>query len=415
MAHVDKGFAINLMFAIFLCICAFVLLMSIINAATSKPKSRSKDRQYSSDNFEVRPSQRSYSSSSSSDTASVSVRLSPRYSSSDRIGDNYSTGEVKVVGGYYRDYDAKHYMNTQLFIGHHVFLRPEPKNEYDRNAVMIISSNGFHIGYLPKSVAPRYKSRLLSEDLMGVVSKSVDRCCEFCITIEHLSDTSERDKAFAEYDDRKRKLDEIYYVDEKRLELDFFDKMNLAFRKYNKREYDAAESIIKPFFKYKIQNSQCYQMQINIFHARKDYESEEKLIDEFLSLDSTSEIYRLPMKRRKYHILRQMGVIVDDTQIQTEKVGVETTSLELDAYAVVEDILRDVVDPGRIDYRDSKTLFAINLDDNRNKPICKLFLNNPNKMFIGLVEDKVVKYPISSVDDIKQYSAQLKEQVIKYL
>lgn len=404
---------------VFIFFVGFVILLVFIVCLTSNENSSKKRKRRPSDDFVVSgsssytPTHRSYSSSS--DTASVSIRLSPRYNSSDRIGDNYSAGEIKVVGGYYRDYDAKHYMNTQLFIGHHVFLRPERNNEYDKNAVMVISSNGFHIGYLPKSIAARFKERLLSENLMGVVSKSVDRCCEFCIKVESINDTSERDQAFTEYDNRKRKLDEEYYVAEKRSEIDFYEKMNLAFRKYNKREYEAAESIIKPFFKYRIQDAQCYQMQINIYHARKDYESEERLIDEFLNLDSTLEVYRLPLKRRKYHILRQMGVIVDDTQIQTEKVGVETTSLELDAYAVVEDILRDIVDPGRIDYRDSKTLFAINLDDNRNKPICKLFLNNPNKMFIGLVENKVVKYPISSVDDIKLYSAQLKEQVIKYL
>lgn len=404
---------------VFIFFVGFVILLVFIVCLTSNENSSKKRKRRPSDDFVVSgssiytPTHRSYSSSS--DTASVSIRLSPRYNSSDRIGDNYSAGEIKVVGGYYRDYDAKHYMNTQLFIGHHVFLRPERNNEYDKNAVMVISSNGFHIGYLPKSIAARFKERLLSENLMGVVSKSVDRCCEFCIKVESINDTSERDQAFTEYDNRKRKLDEEYYVFNKRDQMDFYDKMNLAEHKYNQRQYDEAESIIKPFFKYRIQDHHCYLLQIRIYHVRRDYESEEKLIDEYLSLDTTLESERLPLKRRKYHILRQTGVIVDDTQIQTEKVGVETTSLELDGFAIVEDILRDVVDPNRIDFRDSKTLFAINLDDNRNKPICKLFFNNPAKMFIGLIGEKVIKHPISCVDDIRNFSSELIEQVRKYL
>ena len=108
-----------------------------------------------------------------------------------------------------------------------------------------------------------------------------------------------------------------------------------------------------------------------------------------------------------------MGVIVDNAQIEAEKVGVETTVLELDGYAVVEDILRDIVDPNRIDFRDSKTLFSINLDNSR-KPICKFYFNNPNKMYIGLIEDKVVKYPISCIEDIKQYADKLRILVTKY-
>lgn len=63
---------------------------------------------------------------------------------------------------------------------------------------------------------------------------------------------------------------------------------------------------------------------------------------------------------------------------------------------------------------DSKTVFSINIDDNRNKPICKLYINNPNKMYIGLIEDKVVKYPISNIEDIRIYSQQLKDTLMKY-
>ena len=112
-----------------------------------------------------------------------------------------------------------------------------------------------------------------------------------------------------------------------------------------------------------------------------------------------------------------MGVIVSNDQIENEKAGVETTVLELDAFSIVVDILADVVDVNRIDFRDAQTLFSVNLDGNTRKPICKLYLNNIYKMYIGIIErDKSVsKKQINSLDDIKQYSEELKDTVLRYL
>lgn len=333
--------------------------------------------------------------------------------SSYRIGDNYSSDEIKVVGGFYRSNEAKSFLRNELSVGDHVFFIPEPNNKYDKNAVMVISSDGLHIGYIPKYDAPDVKRKLLFEPIYGWVSESTDRCYEFLIDIESVTDMEEYNNAMEAYNNRKRReQDRADYI-EKIVTLNFYEGLHDARLKYDQGLYDEAEQILKPFFENRIQDNTCYALQISIHHIRKEYEAEERLIDKFFEYDNITENERMSLKHRKYHILRQMGVIVDNAQIEAEKVGVETTVLELDGYAVVEDILRDIVDPNRIDFRDSKTLFSINLDNSR-KPICKFYFNNPNKMYIGLIEDKVVKYPISCIEDIKQYADKLRILVTKY-
>lgn len=333
--------------------------------------------------------------------------------SSYRIGDNYSSDEIKVVGGFYRSNEAKSFLRNELSVGDHVFFIPEPNNKYDKNAVMVISSDGLHIGYIPKYDAPDVKRKLLFEPIYGWVSESTDRCYEFLIDIESVTDMEEYNNAMEAYNNRKRREQERADYIEKIVTLNFYEGLHDARLKYDQGLYDEAEQILKPFFENRIQDNTCYALQISIHHIRKEYEAEERLIDKFFEYDNITENERMILKHRKYHILRQMGVIVDNAQIEAEKVGVETTVLELDGYAVVEDILRDIVDPNRIDFRDSKTLFSINLDNSR-KPICKFYFNNPNKMYIGLIEDKVVKYPISCIEDIKQYADKLRILVTKY-
>ena len=249
---------------------------------------------------------------------------------------------------------------------------------------MVISSDGLHIGYIPKYDAPDVKRKLLFEPIYGWVSESTDRCYEFLIDIESVTDMEEYNNAMEAYNNRKRQEQERADYIRKIVELNFYEGLHDARMKYDQGLYDEAEQILKPFFENKIQENTCYVLQICIHHIKKEYEAEEKLIDEFFEYDNITENERMGLKRRKYHILRQMGVIVDNAQIEAEKVGVETTVLELDGYAIVEDLLRDIVDPNRIDFRDSKTLFSINLDNSR-KPICKFYFNNPNKMYMGLI------------------------------
>lgn len=59
-------------------------------------------------------------------------------------------------------------------------------------------------------------------------------------------------------------------------------------------------------------------------------------------------------------------------------------------------------------YRDAQSYFAILLDDNNRKTICRLYLNGSKKYFVTLDEQKKeVKNEISSLDDIFNFSDSL--------
>jgi len=93
-----------------------------------------------------------------------------------------------------------------------------------------------------------------------------------------------------------------------------------------------------------------------------------------------------------------------------------TTEEELEGFYIVKGIIRTIIDPTRISQRDTKSYFGILIDDNNRKPVCRLHFNRAQK-YIGIIdsEKNEVRHPISSIDDIYNYTEQLKETVGSYL
>lgn len=72
----------------------------------------------------------------------------------------------------------------------------------------------------------------------------------------------------------------------------------------------------------------------------------------------------------------------ETTSEETDQ-GIVTTQEELDAFVIVKAILAmDKRSRGRIAYRDSKSYFAILLDDNARKPICRMILKENRKRIL---------------------------------
>ena len=93
----------------------------------------------------------------------------------------------------------------------------------------------------------------------------------------------------------------------------------------------------------------------------------------------------------------------------------ETTEEELEGFMIVKTILRQKIDIKRIAYRDAQSYFAILLDDNNRKTICRLYLNGNKKYFVVLDENKKeVKTEIQTLDDIFNFSDKLLEIVESY-
>jgi hypothetical protein len=93
-----------------------------------------------------------------------------------------------------------------------------------------------------------------------------------------------------------------------------------------------------------------------------------------------------------------------------------TTDQELEGYRIVRAIVCSEVSANRVIGRDSKTYFAVILDNNNRKPIARLWFNR-KQMYLGVfsVDKAESRLPIESPEDIYHYAAQLRATVKGYL
>jgi predicted type IV restriction endonuclease len=102
-------------------------------------------------------------------------------------------------------------------------------------------------------------------------------------------------------------------------------------------------------------------------------------------------------------------------QAKLDEVKVVTTEEELEGFMIVKTILRQKISATRITHRDAQSYFAILLDDNNRKTICRLYLNGSKKFFVTLDDQKKeVKIEINTLDDIFKHSETLLKIVDNY-
>ena len=95
---------------------------------------------------------------------------------------------------------------------------------------------------------------------------------------------------------------------------------------------------------------------------------------------------------------------------QLKDSAIETTSEEIESYYVIKTILRQEIESNRIYYRDFQKFFSILIDDSVRNTVCRLYLSGSVKQIVFIDENKnEIKYQINSVDDIFQYSEQLRK------
>ncbi len=94
---------------------------------------------------------------------------------------------------------------------------------------------------------------------------------------------------------------------------------------------------------------------------------------------------------------------------------VVTTEEELEAFMIIKTILRQRIPVKRINHRDAQSYFAILLDDNNRKTICRLYLSGAKKYLVTLDEQKKeVRNEIVTLDDIFNHSELLLSIVESY-
>ncbi len=106
---------------------------------------------------------------------------------------------------------------------------------------------------------------------------------------------------------------------------------------------------------------------------------------------------------------------IEAAQAKADEVKVQTTDEELEGFMIVKTILRQKINASRVTHRDAQTYFAILLDDNNRKTICRLYLNGGKKC-IAILDDqkKEVKTEIQSLDDIFKFTDNLISVVESY-
>lgn len=138
-----------------------------------------------------------------------------------------------------------------------------------------------------------------------------------------------------------------------------------------------------------------------------------KVLEQFTNLVKTSlnqYVSDMITERLKSALTKENEVIKgQDATIVLEAVTEAnqaiTTQEELEGFMIIKTILRQKVPVNRIFYRDALSYFAILLDDNNRKTLCRLYFNGNKKYMVTLDEQrKEVRHDLTSLDDIFNFS-----------
>jgi hypothetical protein len=205
-------------------------------------------------------------------------------------------------------------------------------------------------------------------------------------------------------------------------------------KRFHKSVFDA-ESIVNTASELKYINElkQLFQQELSNpspdfvkLFAKQVYPSmvTAKILEQFTTLTKRSMqqyISDLITERLKTALSKENEATKEQESTAEEQAKVEenriivTTEEELEGFMIVKSILRQKINATRITYRDAQTYFAILLDDNNRKTICRLYLNG-SKKYLAILDDqkKEIRYSISSLDDIFNYSENLLTVIENY-
>ena len=148
-----------------------------------------------------------------------------------------------------------------------------------------------------------------------------------------------------------------------------------------------------------------------------------KVLEQFTNLTKKSlqqHISDLITERLKTALTKEdeatkMQEAIESEATKEEEVKIVTTEAEIEGFMIVKSILRQKISLTRISFKDAQSYFAILLDGNSRKTICRLYLNGSKKYFATLDEQKKeVRIDIKSLDDIFNHSELLFRIVENY-
>lgn len=206
-------------------------------------------------------------------------------------------------------------------------------------------------------------------------------------------------------------------------------------KKFHKANFDA-ESIVNTASEMKYMNELKYLLHQELneptsefvkYFTRQVYPSiiTAKVLEQFTELtknsiqnyisDLITERLKTALSKEDEKKKKEIAIGNSSEQNTNDEIKITTTEEELEAFLIVKTILRQKVQVSRVTYRDAQSYFAVFLDDNNRKAICRLYLNG-GKKFIGLFDEKKKekKNEISSLDDIFNFSSELQNTIENY-
>lgn len=93
-----------------------------------------------------------------------------------------------------------------------------------------------------------------------------------------------------------------------------------------------------------------------------------------------------------------------------------STKIEWEAFSIIKDALKNTLDINKLSIKHTESYIAFLYENNSRKWICRLVLNNVQKTLILPDENKKeLKYPLTDIQDINNYSENLVKVGKRYL
>lgn len=92
-----------------------------------------------------------------------------------------------------------------------------------------------------------------------------------------------------------------------------------------------------------------------------------------------------------------------------------TTEEEMEAYYIVKSIVREIIPTDRISFRDAQSYSSVFIDNTNRKAVCRFHFNISSNKKITIFAEEEKSYKISNIDEIYNYSEDIKKAAEKYL
>ncbi len=107
--------------------------------------------------------------------------------------------------------------------------------------------------------------------------------------------------------------------------------------------------------------------------------------------------------------------VQEEIALDTNTSKIITTAEELESFALIKSMLRAIIDPNNITYKDTETYFGILYKNNTRKWICRLYLGTKKSIVLPTDDKGQERYYIETLNDLYSFEGQLKNIVLNFI